>query len=99
MAIKHLIPDEASYLEKLNPFRDEVQNNIDRGKVQLRTYRGIQQPFAVIDKDISYLFFTNPTTGDIEFALRIKSAPFSSQLDQMFDLLWKEADPIRNDNK
>ncbi len=97
MAIKHLIPDEASYLEKLNPFREEVQNNIDRGKVQLRTYRGIQQPFAVIDKDISYLFFTNPTTGEIEFALRIKSVPFSSQLEQMFELLWKEADPFRTD--
>ena len=92
MSIQHLIPGFDDYLEKLHPFRAEVQHHINEGNVQLRMYRGIQQPFAVIDQEISYLFFTNPTKGDIEFALRIKSAPFSGQLKQMFDLLWKEAE-------
>lgn len=95
ISIKHLIPDEIVFIEKVNPFRAEVQQHIDAGKIQLRTYKGIQQPFAVIDKEVSYLFFTNPTNGDIEFALRIKSTPFSRQLEYMFKLLWKEAQILK----
>jgi len=90
--IKHLIPDANSFINKLDPLRSEVQMQIADGNIQLRTYKGLQQPFSVIDQEISYLFFTNPTNGHIEFALRIKSAPFSRQLEQMFDLLWKEAE-------
>ncbi|MFQ5818951.1 MAG: TrmB family transcriptional regulator [Candidatus Heimdallarchaeota archaeon] len=95
VSIKHLIPDEIFFIEKVNPFRVEVQQHIDKGKIQLRTYKGIQQPFAVIGKEVSYLFFTNPTNRQIEFALRIKSIPFSVQLEHMFNLLWNEAESTK----
>lgn len=72
-----------------NNIRNEAENWLREGRVQIRRSSRVYQAFAIIDEKIVHIFFTEPQKNDILFSLRFDDERFSKYMKTYFELLWE----------
>lgn len=94
---KYIMPQSDSFAKRVelimgmlpNSIKDEAENWLKEGRVQLRRSSRVYQAFAIIDEKISYIFFTEPRKNEILFSLRFNDERFSKYMKTYYELLWE----------
>jgi sugar-specific transcriptional regulator TrmB len=75
-----LFMDRVLEMEDLKKY---LNNQLQIGSTDL-----VQQPFSIIDEEITYIFFTDIARREFLFAIRVEDRVFAKQMKTMFELLW-----------
>jgi sugar-specific transcriptional regulator TrmB len=67
--------------------KDELKKYLN-SQLQIGSTDLVQQPFSIIDEEITYIFFTDVARREILFAIRVEDRVFAKQMKTMFELLW-----------
>ena len=74
-------------------FREILEGNTLRppsgGSVMVKETGAVRIPFVVIDRDITYLYITDPESHILRTAVRIRDSRMAEQMRELFDRYWE----------
>jgi len=74
--------------------RDEnIVEWLKEGRVMVKVYGGVHQPFSVLDERVVYVFFTDPQLRELLFTVRVEDTRFAKLMKAYFELVWERARP------
>lgn len=93
LTFKHLTPS----LTSPNVWEDDMgslRELSERGRVQIRFNADVHQPFAILDEQVTYIFFTDLVKRELSFALRIEDERFARHMKTFFEFLWQRGNSL-----
>jgi len=87
---RFLVPSLAVFSDR---FREILKRNTLRlpsgNSVEIKETQAVRMPFVVIDRDITYLYISDPDTHTLRTAVRIRDTRMAEQMRELFNRYWE----------